>query len=203
VILFLGKMFHKKAELLELIAGRNRGLLDNEIERVKVLSLIEQLEDYTPNPEPIKEKDLLEGNWRLLYTTSKGLLGLDRVPLFQLGQIYQCLRISKNRVYNIAEIVGVPFLEGLMAVTATFEIVSSRRVNVKFDRYIIGLQRLFNYRSANKFIEEIETGKKFLPLDFSLDNQNQKAWLDVTYLDSDLRISRGNEGSVFVLSKER
>jgi hypothetical protein len=196
-------MFNKKAELLELIAGRNRGLLDNEIERVKVLSLVEQLEDYNPNPEPLKSKDLLEGNWRLLYTTSKGLLGLDRFPLFQLGQIYQCLRTAKSKVYNIAEIVGVPFLEGLVSVTASFEPVSSRRVNVKFERSVIGLQRLLNYRSANKFIEEIETGKKFFPLDFPINNSNQNAWLDITYLDNDLRISRGNEGSVFVLSKDK
>ncbi len=197
------KMFNKKAELLELIAGRNRGLLDNEIERVKVLSLIEQLEEYNPNPEPLQAKDLLEGNWRLLYTTSKGLLGLDRLPLLQLGQIYQCLRMGKNKVYNLAEIVGMPLVEGLISVTATFEAVSSRRVNVKFERYIIGLQRLLNYRSANKFIEEIETGKKFFPLDFSIDNQSKNAWLDITYLDNDLRISRGNEGSVFVLSKDK
>jgi hypothetical protein len=196
-------MFNKKAELLELIAGRNRGLLDNEIERVKVLSLIEQLEEYNPNPEPVQAKDLLDGNWRLLYTTSKGLLGLDRIPLLQLGQIYQCIRTSKNKVYNIAEIVGVPFLEGLITVSATFEVVTSRRVNVKFERYVIGLQRLLNYRSPNKFIEEIETGKKFFPLDFGINNENQNAWLDITYLDNDLRISRGNEGSVFVLSKEK
>ncbi|HAJ61284.1 MAG TPA: fibrillin, partial [Cyanobacteria bacterium UBA8543] len=26
-------------------------------------------------------------------------------------------------------------------------------------------------------------------------------WLDITYLDKDLRIGRGNEGSVFVLTK--
>ncbi len=199
----LRKMFNKKAELLELIAGRNRGLLDNEIERVKVLSLIEQLEEHNPTAEPVKAKDLLEGNWRLLYTTSKGLLGLDRFPLVQLGQIYQCLRTAQARVYNIAEVVGVPFFEGLISVTASFEPVSERRVNVKFDRYIIGLQRLLNYRSPNKFIEEIETGKNFFPLDFKIENREQKGWLDITYLDNDLRIGRGNEGSVFVLSKDK
>ncbi|MGK7938241.1 MAG: PAP/fibrillin family protein, partial [Xenococcaceae cyanobacterium] len=34
----------KKSELLEAIAGKNRGLLASEIDNVKVLSAIQQLE---------------------------------------------------------------------------------------------------------------------------------------------------------------
>ena len=193
----------KKAELLEAIAGKNRGLLANEIDKVKVLSAVEQLEDYNPNPKPLEAGDLLEGNWRLLYTTSKALLGLDRFPLLQLGQIYQCIRTDHTKLYNIAEIVGIPFLEGLISVAATFEAVSERRVNVKFERYIISLQKLINYRSPDELIQELEAGKKFLPLDFSIGNREQQGWLEITYLDEDLRIGRGNEGSVFILSKEK
>ncbi|MGH2416430.1 MAG: PAP/fibrillin family protein, partial [Microcystaceae cyanobacterium] len=102
---------NQKAKLLEAIAGKNRGLLETETDRVKVLSAIEQLEDHNPTPNPIAAKDLLEGNWRLLYTTSRGILGLDRFPLVQLGQIYQCIRTADTKVYNIAEIIGLPFLE--------------------------------------------------------------------------------------------
>ena len=193
----------KKAELLEVIAGKNRGLLANEIDRVKVLSLIEQVEDHNPTPKPIESLDLLEGDWRLLYTTSKGLLGLDRFPLLQLGQIYQCIRTAHAKVYNIAEIIGVPFLDSLISVVARFEPVSEKKVNVKFERSIIGLQGLLNYRSPASFINKIESDKKFFPLDFSLENREQKGWLEITYLDNELRIGRGNEGSVFVLAKER
>ena len=192
----------KKAELLEAIAGKNRGLLANEIDNVRVLSAIQQLEDTNPTPKPLEAKDLLQGDWRLLYTTSKGLLGIDRFPLFKLGQIYQCIRVSEAKVYNIAEIVGLPMLEGLVSVAATFEPVSERRINVIFERSIIGLQRFFSYNTPEKFIQQIESGKKFLPLDFKIDRGDQKGWLDVTYLDEDMRIGRGNEGNVFVLTKE-
>lgn len=192
----------KKAELLEAIAGKNRGLLANEIDNVRVLSAIHQLEDTNPTPKPLEAKDLLNGDWRLLYTTSKGILGLDRFPLFKLGQIYQCIRVSEAKVYNIAEIIGLPMLEGLVSVAATFEPVSDRRVNVIFERSIIGLQRLFGYNSPGKFIQQIESGKKFLPFDFKIDRGEQKGWLDITYLDQDMRIGRGNEGNIFVLTKE-
>ena len=192
----------KKAELLEAIAGKNRGLLANEIDNVRVLSAIQQLEDTNPTQKPLEARDLLQGDWRLLYTTSKGILGLDRFPLFKLGQIYQCVRISEAKVYNIAEIVGLPMLEGLVSVAATFEPVSEKRINVIFERSIIGLQRFFSYNTPKKFIQQIESGKKFLPLDFKIDRGDQKGWLDITYLDEDMRIGRGNEGNVFVLTKE-
>ena len=196
-----GKLMSKKAELLGAIAGKNRGLLADEIEKVAILSAVAQLEDYNPNPNPLEAKELLDGNWRLLYTTSRGLLGIENVPLLKLGQIYQCIRTSAAKIYNIAEVVGLPWLEGLVAVSATFEPVSNRRVNVKFERSILGLQRLLGYRSPSQLIEEIETGKKFLPLDLDITQREQKGWLDITYLDEDLRIGRGNEGSIFVLSK--
>ncbi|GAB4545364.1 MAG: PAP/fibrillin family protein [Pleurocapsa sp.] len=191
-----------KAELLEAIAGKNRGLLASEIDNARVLSAIQQLEDSNPNPHPLKVKELLEGDWRLLYTTSKSILGLDRFPLLKLGQIYQCIRLAEAKIYNIAEIIGLPGLEGLVSVAARFEPISERRVNVMFERYIIGLQRFCGYNTPNQFIQQLESGKKFLPLDFKIDNRDRKGWLDITYLDRDMRIGRGNEGNVFVLTKE-
>lgn len=192
----------KKAQLLEAIAGINRGLLATESDRVKILTCIEKLEDENPTRKPLETKDLLEGDWRLLYTTSKGILGIDRFPLVKLGQVYQCIRTAESKVYNIAEVIGLPFLEGLVSVCASFTPVSPIRVNVKFERSIICSQKLTNYRSPSQFILDIEAGKKFFPLDFSLTPRDQQGWLEITYLDQDLRLGRGNEGNVFVLSKE-
>ncbi len=194
---------NKKAKLLEAIAGKNRGLLATETDRVRVLAAVEQLEDLNPTSNPLAAKDLLEGNWRLLYTTSRSLLGLDRLPLLQLGQVYQCIRTAEAKIYNIAEIIGLPLLDGLVSASATFEAVSERRVSVKFERYVVGLQRLLSYQSANQFIQDLQAGKKFFPLDFSLEARDQQGWLEITYLDEDLRIGRGNEGNVFVLAKEK
>ncbi|OKH20091.1 fibrillin [Hydrococcus rivularis NIES-593] len=194
---------NEKAKLLEAIAGKNRGLLATERDKVKVLSAIEQLEDRNPTPKPVEAKNLLEGDWRLLYTTSRGILGLNRIPVLQLGQVYQCIRTEQAKLYNIAEIIGVPFFEGIVSVAARFEPVSDRRVNVKFERSILGLQRLIGYISPDRLIQEIELGKKFLPLDFSIESREQQGWLEITYLDEDLRVGRGNEGNVFVLAKEK
>lgn len=190
-----------KSTLLEAIAGKNRGLLATETDKQAILAAIAQLEDYNPTPRPVEATELLNGDWRLLYTTSNGLLGFDKLPLIKLGQIYQSIRANEAKVYNIAELYGLPFVEGIVSVAARFEVVSEKRVQVKFERSIVGLQRLINYESPADFIAQIEAGKKFAAVDFKLDSREQQGWLDITYLDSDLRIGRGNEGSVFVLTK--
>jgi hypothetical protein len=190
-----------KATLLEAIAGKNRGLLASEQDKQAILVAIANLEDLNPTPRPVEAGDLLDGNWRLLYTTSKALLNLDRFPLCKLGEIYQCIRVNTNSVYNIAEIYGLPLLEGLVSVAAKFEPVSGRRVQVKFERSIVSFQRLIDYKSPDKYIQQIEAGQKLTAIDFSLNSNEQQGWLDITYLDNDLRIGRGNEGSVFVLTK--
>ena len=192
----------RKSALLEIIAGKNRGLLATASDKQAILSAIAQLEDYNPTPRPVEAPELLNGDWRLLYTTSRELLNLDSFPLVKLGQIYQSIRVKESKIYNIGELYGLPYLEGIVSVAARFEPTSERRVQVKFERSIVGLSRLIGYEYPGKFIDEIESGKKFAAVDFGLDTRVQQGWLDVTYLDKDLRIGRGNKDSVFVLTKE-
>ncbi|NJK27714.1 MAG: fibrillin [Coleofasciculaceae cyanobacterium SM2_3_26] len=192
-----------KAELLELISGKNRGLLASENDKQAILAAIARLEERNPTPRPLEAPELLEGDWRLLYTTSQELLGFDRIPLARLGQIYQCIRTQEAKIFNIAEIYSLPFLEGLISVAARFQPDAEvqQRVQVRFQRFVIGSQRLIGYQSPSPFIADIESGKKFAAADFTIGDRDQKGWLDITYLDKDMRIGRGNVGSVFVLTK--
>lgn len=189
-----------KSTLIDAIAGTNRGLLATTEQKQAILAAIANLEDFNPTPRPLEATHLLDGNWQLIYTTSKALLNIDTLPLWKLGTVYQCIRVQTNSVYNIAEVYGIPFLEGLVSVVAKFSPVTERRVNVKFQRSIIGLQRLIGYTSPGEFISQIESEKKFVAIDVPI-NTDRQGWLDITYIDNDLRIGRGNEGSVFVLRK--
>jgi PAP_fibrillin len=191
-----------KTELLEAIAGKNRGILATPSDQQAILAAIARLEDLTPTPRPLETPEKLDGNWRLLYTTSRDLLRIEQFPLLKLGQIYQYIKVKESKLYNIAEVSSLPFLEGFVSVAARFATVSDCRVKVNFERSILGLQRLINYRSPETFIQQIETGQKFSAIDFNFDpNREQRGWLDITYLDDNLRIGRGNEGSVFVLTR--
>ncbi|NET09915.1 MAG: fibrillin [Merismopedia sp. SIO2A8] len=190
-----------KATVLEAIAGRNRGLLADEHTNGRILKAIATLEAQAPIAEPLAATDMLMGVWRLLYTTSDELLGINRLPFYALNQIYQCIDVKASKIYNIAEVTGIPGLGGLVSVAATFEAVSQKRVEVTFNRAIFGLQRALSYRTPEQFIDQMEATQRFFAIDIRLPAGNQQGWLDITYLDDTLRIGRGNQGSVFVLTK--
>jgi hypothetical protein len=194
-----------KAKLLDAIASKNRGILATPVEKQAILAAITELELRNPHPRPLTTSiELLAGNWRLLYTSSQSLLGIDKFPLVTLGKIYQCIRPTTSAVYNIAEVASfVPGLNGLVAIIAKFTAVSEARVNVQFNRSVIGLQRLIDYSDPDRLIMEIENGRKFTAIDLPISRPADRApaWLEITYLDENLRISRGNEGSIFVLTK--
>jgi hypothetical protein len=193
-----------KSDLMEAIAPVKRGLTATDTDRLAIQAVAARLEDRNPTPNPLEAEALLEGDWRLLYTTSRELLNIDRVPLASLGQIYQSIRLSENRIYNLAEVKGPPLMAGLVAVAARLEAVSQRRVNVRFERGVIGLQSLLGYQNPAQFIRTLQTTPKLSVLkgiDFSINAERQSGWLEVTYLDQDLRIGRGNQGNLFVLQK--
>ncbi|WP_199249150.1 PAP/fibrillin family protein [[Phormidium] sp. ETS-05] len=190
-----------KEKLLAVLAGKNRGLLLKPGDAQVVLDAIDRLEETNPNPNPTEALDLLAGDWRLLYTTSTSLLNIDVPPLARLGQVYQCLRPQTGKLYNIAEIIGLPYLDGLVATAAKFQAISEKRVDVKFQRWIVGLQGFMEYQTPSEFIDQIEADKRFTALDIPIDENNQDNWLDFTYLDEDLRICRGHKGNLFILSK--
>jgi PAP_fibrillin len=190
-----------KADLFRLLAASNRGLSASNTEQLAISAAIADVETSNPTLRPL-ESALLGGDWRLIYTTSASLLNLGRLPLSDLGQIYQCIRLDTSRIYNIAEIQSLPYLSSLVSVVAKFQPINERRVQVDFERSIVGLQNLLGYQSPAAFIDKISSPAKLMAIDFPINSNNRDSWLDITYLDENLRISRGNQGSVFVLTKD-
>ncbi|NJM56208.1 MAG: fibrillin [Synechococcales cyanobacterium RU_4_20] len=196
-----------KSKLLELLASTNRGIAGDSEQRAAILSQVAQLEARNPTAGSTQSAEQLDGDWQLLYTTSTELLGIDRIPLLKLGQIYQCLRLNTGRAYNLAEVEGLPYCEGLVSIAARFALEGDpaklargdRRIKVQFERAIFGLQRWVGYESPQQFIRKIESGERFAAIDFSI--QGRQGWIDLTYLDDDLRINRGSRGSLFVLKR--
>ena len=190
-----------KANLLAAIAGTNRGIIATEAKNKDILTAITQLEAQNPTPRPLDNLDLLDGVWRLLYTTSSQLLGFEQWPLVQTGQIYQCIQAQNLSLYNIAELHGLPWLDAIVGVFARLTPASEQRVEVNFERSISGLQQFLNYQSPQALVEQLEAQTTIAALNIPLPAQRQTAWLDTTYLDADLRIGRGNRDSVFVLTR--
>ncbi len=191
----------RKANLLNAIAPVNRGLQMSENQRKAIFSAVAYLEELNPTPAPTATPELLDGNWLLMFTTSQELLGIDRFPLYKLGNIYQCLRMAESKIFNIAEVKGLPLLSGLVSVCANFTVVSEKQVKVNFERLVAGSQSLLGYQDVNSFVDTLRSPKKLFAIDFQIKREDQKGWLETTYLDQDMRIGRGNEGNLFVLRR--
>lgn len=172
-----------------------------------ILAQIVELEALTPTPEPTTAAYLLSGNWRTIYTTSQDLINLGTsLPGVTTGEIYQCVQAEQGKVFNVAEIEGQGWLKrivpsGIIAVTASFSVVSEKRVDVAFESLVLGPQWVMNYE-ISCFLRLLEyKPEQLAAIRIPLPPQDRKGWLDITYLDSELRIGRGNQGSLFVLEK--
>ncbi|KAK4529960.1 hypothetical protein CCYA_CCYA03G0817 [Cyanidiococcus yangmingshanensis] len=136
---------------------------------------IQPLERQNPTSVPT-DSPLLDGRWRLIYTNSKNVLGLDRPSVARpvKDSIYQTIYLDRGEVINEERV-----LFGLLTnrVQAVFTPEPPRRVRVQFKTFQFGFLRVRAPARA-------------------------RGWLDVTYLDEDMRISRGNLANVFVLLRE-
>jgi hypothetical protein len=160
----------RKAELLEVIQPLKRGLLASPEDQQEVESLVQALEKLNPTPKPL-ESELLNGRWKLEYTTSESILGSNKPALLRpSGPIYQ--------------ILDGPNLKAANKETAPL-----------FNQVYADLTPM----STNKVAVQFKTFKIFGLIPVTAPD-SARGELAITYLDEDLRISRGDKGNLFVLS---
>ncbi|KAL9257121.1 Plastid-lipid-associated protein, chloroplastic-like protein [Drosera capensis] len=223
------EMDRLKKALVGSFYGTDRGLRASSETRAEIVELITQLEAKNPNPAPTEALTLLNGKWILAYTSFAGLFPLlsrGNVPLLvKVEEISQTIDSENFTVQNSVQFSG-PLATTSISTNAKFEVRSPKRVQIKFVEGIIGTPQLTDSivlpEEVEFFGQKIDlTPFKGLitsvqdtassvaktisnqpPLKFSISNPKAESWLLTTYLDEELRISRGDGGSVFVLIKE-
>lgn len=171
--------------------------LAEEIEK-----LTEELEGANPNLYPLLHaSSLLQGNWRLQYSTAREIRSLSSLPLgLKVGKIYQAIDIASKSFFNLAFVKHpLRIISGYVKVTATFEIAKEasqplpdKRINVYFDKRYLSIEKIVGIDTPQ--LNPFKVVKANNP-------QGRVATLDITYLDEDLRIGRGGDGSLFILTK--
>ena len=149
-----------------------RGLVASEEEQDEVDSLTRSLERMNPTADPLTS-DLINGQWKLVYTTSESILGKRKNKLLQpRGAIFQTIDVISGRARNQET---SPLFNG---VEAEIQAEGTSNVKVQFKTFwIFGL----------------------IPIKAP---ETARGELEVTYLDNDMRICRGDKGNLFVLLME-
>ncbi|CAM8893576.1 unnamed protein product [Rhodiola kirilowii] len=217
-----------KKALVDSFYGTDRGLKATSETRAEIVELITQLEALNPTPAPTEALPLLNGKWILAYTSFAGLFPLlssGTIPLVKVEEISQTIYSNSFTVQNSVQFAG-PLATTSISTNAKFEVRSPKRVQIKFEEGIIGTPQLtdsielpekvefFGQKidltpfkgiissvqdTASSVVKSISSRP---PLKIPISSSNAESWLLTTYLDEDLRISRGDAGSIFVLLKE-
>ena len=174
-----------REELLHLLWLEPRGAAN--LQGARIRELIRSLEQSQPadlaTPEALAA---LEGVWELRWSSS-------RQPYLAVApwlENLQCLAPSQGRGMNLLRLSGPAGSLAGIAVEASIAVepveqLPCQRVQVRFRRGgwlgpSLGAGRLQWLRSVD---------------------QSFPAWLDITVLDADLRICRGNAGTLFALTR--
>lgn len=198
-----------KKDLLQIIRTTKRGA--DESKNAEVKRLFMELETLNPTSEPLSS-DQLRGDWELLWTTSPAILGLGRPGFFQPLQDQPILQ----------------FLDPQEGVARNLEFTALGRNTVDASIAPLGpdqreafVSRLDDFLLFKQGAEE-NPGGSYLPQVDGLEKTtvgvrfkvftlfgllpipapaSATGILQVTYLDNDLRLSRGDRGNLFVLKK--
>ncbi|KOM53292.1 hypothetical protein LR48_Vigan09g195100 [Vigna angularis] len=177
------------------------------------------------------ERELTSSWWTCgvrRYTSFAGLFPLlssGTLPLVKVEEISQTIDSENFTVQNSVQFAG-PLATTSISTNAKFDVRSPKRVQIKFDEGIIGTPQLTDSLEIPENVEFLgqkidltpfkgiftsvqdtassvaKTISSQPPLKIPISNSNAQSWLLTTYLDQELRISRADGGSVFVLIKE-
>lgn len=215
-----------KTLLVDSLFGLERGLNARGEVRAEISEIIAQLEAGNPNDNPTESLDILDGEWKLVYTANSELLPLlvaNRLPGLTIGDIFQNINTTSMTVSNKVEFQS-PIAKNSYSVDADFEIRSGKRIQVKFTRGTVGkpspvgleipstvsvLGQTLDTSILKNLAAPLESiasqivtaAAGITPVSLPFGSNVAQGWLLTTYLDAGLRISRGDLGSIFVLVK--
>jgi len=178
---------------------------------LKIDKMVCNLELLTPLPpltRSSKALRTLNGDWQLIYSDASEITRIAKLPLgFCLGPVFQPIDVEGGRFENQALIkhkflllsghtrVVADFFLAKMGETNRAGVVNiGERANVKFRKVVFTLRRLLVLPTFGRI------HKTAIPNGPS-EQEGVIPSIDITYLDNSMRIARGGDGSLFVLTR--
>ncbi|GFH08647.1 plastid lipid associated protein [Haematococcus lacustris] len=133
----------------------------------------------------------LHGRWKLVYTSHPQTLllltALDSLPLVDVGDVYQVVDTSAMAAYNKV-LAGLEIPDQLTVLGAAVDLTPLKRLIQDPLASGLGTARALLGAVAPQAASQVGDATSL--------------WMLTTYLDDSLRISRDDNGAVFVMLKE-
>ena len=196
----------KTTELLEYVRpfriGWGRLPSVAELSRIELLA--SELEKENPTLALEGDFERLAGMWECIFTSSRFVLGLDRIPFVRTSAVYQRVTVDSGsktgRYWNIAELSRGGAVKCVCGEYATIRLseVDALRLDVQYEWFYFAVRISPAYEGHPAFADELETGRHrgCIRLPF-----HGLGWQSTLYLSDTLRIVRGNKGGLFVMIK--
>jgi len=202
------------------VKGRGKSGMSEEDQVLleKRVAILEQSGKGVKDPS---KSELLEGKWKLLYTSrpssaspiQRSFTGVDGFSVYQ-DISTSGVEARVNNIVDFGDKVGFLKVEAAAStdfkplpnfeprkgrglpfgILGTSSVEPPSKVNTRLD---------FQFDKAAFYFKALPLTIPY-PVPFRLLGDERKGWLDVTYLSKDgqFRLSRGNKGTLFVLVKE-
>ncbi|KAK9146354.1 hypothetical protein Sjap_006257 [Stephania japonica] len=197
-----------KLKLLNAVSGLNRGLAACEEDLRRVDDAAKELEAAGGIVDLSDDLDKLQGRWKLIYSSafSNRTLGGSRpgpsigslLPI-TLGQVFQRIDAVSKDFDNIVELqLGTPWPFPPVELTAIlahkFELIGSAKIRIVFEKTTV------KTRGNLYQLPPLEVPR--IPDALRPPSNTGSGEFEVTYLDDDTRITRGDRGElrVFLIS---
>jgi hypothetical protein len=167
----------------------------------KISACADALDAATSMKDTASNKQL-DGSWRLVYSDAPEITNLAKLPLgFQLGPVRQPFSLQSKTFENQGEILHVTrLLHGSTRVVGDFDraargtLNAAGVVNDRGDRVDVFFRRVVFEIDAPVAIKTVVEPKA--------DPSLARPAVDTVYLDDSLRVTRGGDGSLFVLTRD-
>lgn len=197
-----------KLKLFSAVSGLNRGLAASEEDLRKAEAAAKELEDVGGVVDLNKDLDKLQGRWKLIYSSafSSRTLGgsrpgppIGRLLPITLGQVFQRIDILSKDFDNIVELqLGTPWplppVETVATLAHKFELIGISGIKINFEKTTV--------RPTGNLSQLPPLEVPRLPDSLRSSSNTGSGEFEVTYLDNDTRVTRGDreEVRVFVIS---
>ena len=183
-----------KSALLLALADTERGLRTDGERRQKIEQLARALEAKNPTRAPLKSP-LMNGRWALQYTTALEVLGKNRPGFLRpKGAIWQTVDIFTLQVKNEESFEPLPFVKFKNATTSDLDAQTESRAGVRpKDWRVAGVKFDAPPDSPSRMARNME---------MKASGAGSLAWMDTTFVDGEMRISRSQSGDLFILVRD-